>query len=124
MDTSILTSVKKVLGLAEDYTAFDTDVIMHINTALGVLSQLGLGPTLGFTINDAVPVWANFIGSDLRLSMAKTYVYLRVKLIFDPPSSGFAITAIQDQIRELEWRISEQRESTGWVSPFPPTVTI
>lgn len=121
-DGSILNSVKKVLGLADDYTAFDDDVIMHINSALSTLTQLGIGPTTGYMIDDAGPAWANFIGDDNQLNMVKTYVCLKVRLVFDPPTTSYVLTAMQDQIRELEWRISERRESLSWTDPNAPVV--
>lgn len=122
MNDSILTSVKKVLNLAEDYEAFDSDVIMHINGVFSTLNQLGVGPSVGFMIEDKVPTWGAFLGSDPRLNHVKTYVYLRVRLLFDPPSTGFLTTAIEKQIKELEWRLNVQREDTEWVDPDPAVV--
>lgn len=117
MTDSILDSVKKVLNLADDYTAFDQDVIMHINAALSTLNQLGVGPQSGFMIEDKTAVWFDFLEGDLRLNNVKTYVYLRVRMLFDPPTIGYLVGAMQDQIKELEWRISAQRESVAWTDP-------
>jgi len=114
---SILTSIKKSLNLAEDYEAFDQDVIMHINSVFSTLNQLGVGPVNGFMIQDKTPTWDAFLGSDPRLNHVKTYVFLRVRLLFDPPATGFHTTAINDQIKELEWRLNVQREDTEWVDP-------
>lgn len=122
MNDSILTSVKKALNLAEDYEAFDPDVIMHINGVFSTLNQLGVGPSVGFMIEDKVPTWSAFLGSDPRLNHVKTYVFLRVRLLFDPPSTGFLTTAIEKQIKELEWRLNVQREDTEWVDPDPAVV--
>ena len=105
---SILVSIKKMLGLEADYIHFDTDIILHINTVLSVLTQLGVGPTNGFVITGDEQTWSQFIGqiTPERFSMVKSYVYLKVKLIFDPPLSSAAIEAIKTQITELEWRIA------------------
>lgn len=122
MQTSILNSVKKNLGLMDDYTAFDEDIIMHINTAFSTLNSIGLGPVEGFEIQDDTAVWADFLGGDTRLNSVKTYVYLRVRLLFDPPSTSFAIASMERQIEEFEWRLNVQRESLAWVDPIVPPV--
>lgn len=119
MSDSILESTKKVLNLSADYDVFDQDIIMHINSALGTLNQLGIGPSQGFMIEDDSATWVAFLEGDLRLNPVKTYVYLRVRLLFDPPGTSFAITAFENQIKELEWRLNTQRESDKWVSPAP-----
>lgn len=103
---SILTSIKKLLGIAEDYEHFDTDIVMHINSALSVLTQLGVGTDKGFRIEDASALWSDLLCDDPRLEFVKTYIYLKVKLGFDPPLSSAAIDAIGRQISELEWRIN------------------
>lgn len=110
MDDSILNSVKKILGIAPDYDAFDTDVIIHINSVFSTLNQLGLGPSEGFMIEDDSAVWEDFLLGDMRLNAIKTYVYLRVRVLFDPPTTGFTLTALQEQIKELEWRMNVVRE--------------
>ena len=106
---SILTSIKKLLGITESCTDFDTDIIMHINTVLMTLNQLGVG-TEGFQIEDKNAVWSEFIKSD-KLAATKSYVYLRVKLLFDPPLNSAIIEAIKESIRELEWRLNVRVES-------------
>lgn len=117
---SILTSVKKLLGLAEDYTAFDLDVILQINSALSTLTQLGIGPELGFSIEDATATWDDFLmNGHERFNSAKTYVALRVRLVFDPPTTSYTIAAFQKEIAELEWRLNVTREATQWVNPDP-----
>lgn len=103
---SILTSIKKLLGITEDYEHFDQDVIMHINSALSVLTQLGVGPEAGFSIEDSSTIWSDFVGNTSKLEFIKTYVYLKVRLVFDPPTSSAVIDAINRQISELEWRIN------------------
>lgn len=103
---SILTSIKKLLGIVEEYTHFDTDIIIHINTVLSILTQIGVGPSSGFSITDKTAVWTDFIGDLTTIEFIKSYVYLKVKLIFDPPPSSAAIEAINKTISELESRIS------------------
>lgn len=119
METSILKSTKKILGLAEDYTVFDLDVITHINSAFSTLTQLGVGPVEGFMIEDETADWSDFILDDLQYNSIKTYVYLRVRQLFDPPTTSYLIAAFNDQIKELEWRLNVHREETGWVDPGP-----
>lgn len=106
MEESILTSTKKILGLDAGYTAFDLDVITHINSALSTLSQLGVG--VGeFIIEDDEPTWGDLELPQDQLSVVKTYIYLKVRLLFDPPGTAFLITAAKEQIAEYEWRISQ-----------------
>lgn len=100
---SILTSIKKNLGIADDYTHFDADVIMHINSALSRLRQLGIGPTDGFRITGVGEVWEDFLGDDIRLESVKSYVYLKASLIFDPPTSSAVLAARERMIKEYEW---------------------
>lgn len=122
MSASILNSVKKNLGLEAGYTAFDSDVIMHINSILATLNQLGVGPEEGFMIEDATPTWDDFFGANPRMNFCMTYVYLRVKMLFDPASTSYWVTAMNEQIREFEWRINTYRESYAWVNPYPVIV--
>jgi hypothetical protein len=122
MEMSILNSTKKILGIANDYTAFDLDIITHINTAFSTLTQLGVGPADGFMIEDDSAVWAEFIDTDNQLNSVKSYVFLRVRLLFDPPGTSYLINAYQDQIKELEWRLNTHREETAWVDPDPDPV--
>lgn len=105
---SILTSIKKLLGIVEEYTQFDTDVIMHINSAFSVLTQLGVGPDGGFSISDAETTWSDYIpdADRQKIEMLRSYVYLKVRLIFDPPSSSAIIEAMNRQISEFEWRLN------------------
>jgi hypothetical protein len=121
MEQSILLSTKKILGIAPDYTVFDLDILTHINSAFSTLTQLGVGPLTGFMIEDADTEWEEFFGTvpDNQLNSVKTYVYLRVRQIFDPPTTSFAIQAFNDQIKELEWRLNVRREETQWVDPNP-----
>lgn len=110
---SILTSIKKLLGIMDDYEHFDTDIIIHINTVLSTLRQLGVGPKEGYRIKDKSSTWSEFIDSeDLRFEDVKTFIYLKVKLIFDPPTASSAIEAMNRAISELEWRLNATAEST------------
>lgn len=111
MTDSILDSTKKALQLGAEYDPFDPDIIMHINTVFSTLTQLGIGPDEGFMIESDFETWDTILGGDIRLNFVKTYVYLRVRLLFDPPSTSYHINAITEQIKEFEWRISEHRES-------------
>lgn len=110
MEDSILNSTKKILGLGEDYTAFDLDIITHINSVFSILFQLGVGPADGFLIEDAGTTWSDFLEDNVGLNMVKSYIFLKVRLLFDPPGTSFAIDAMNHQISEYEWRISTHRE--------------
>src|SRR5215475_15743193 len=131
MENSILISTKKILGIAEEYTAFDLDIITHINTAFSTLTQLGVGPANGFMIEDDTAQWSDFItdnpvstydvatSDDLQYNSVRSYVFLRVKQLFDPPTTSYLIDATNQQIKELEWRLNVHREETGWTDPDP-----
>lgn len=108
MEPSILISVKKVLGLDEDYTPFDQDIIQHINGALSVVSQLGVGTDL--LVQDNSAEWDMLIAPQEQLNLVKTYVFLRTRILFDPPTSSFLKDALEAQLREYEWRLSTERE--------------
>lgn len=126
MNNSILNSTKKNLGIEADYTDFDPDITMHINSVLNALTQMGIGPSQGYMIEDADDEWSAFLGADAQLNMVKTLVYLRVRTLFDPPTTAHLISAMQAQIAELEWRVSAHRESYAWSpgtnssNPFEP----
>lgn len=102
---SILTSIKKLLGIDESYKQFDQDIIIHINSVFSILTQLGVGPESGFSITDESAVWDDFIPDSPKLGFVKSYMNLKVRLLFDPPLGSAVIDAIQRQINELEWRI-------------------
>ena len=102
---SILTSIKKLLGIAEEYTHFDADLIMHINSVLSILTQIGVGPAEGFSIKDESSVWEDFVPENSKLELIKSYTYMKVKLLFDPPLTSAVIESINRIISELEWRI-------------------
>lgn len=112
MEESILTSIKKLLGIEKDYTHFDQDIMMHINTVFMILTQVGLGPEEGFFIEDDKSTWANFINDLSLFQGVKTYVYLKVKLLFDPPASSAVMESFKSCIAELEWRLNINAESS------------
>lgn len=108
---SILISIKKMLGITEDYEHFDSDLIMHINSVFSILTQLGVGPSTGFSIKDKTDVWSDFIPDDPRLESVKSYVYMKVKLLFDPPLSSTVMESTNRMISEFEWRLNVQSET-------------
>ena len=105
MDNSILTDIKKLLGLPAEYDVFDQDIIIHINSVFFKLRQLGIGPEKSFSITDVKSKWSDFSKEMLDYEAIKTYVYMNVRLIFDPPQNSFVVTALQEQISEYEWRL-------------------
>lgn len=105
--TSILLSVKKLLGISEDYTEFDSDLIIHINSVFMILNQLGVGPENGFTISDENATWDDFLAGNVQqLEAVKTYVYMKVRLMFDPPTNSSLVESMNQQVSELEWRLN------------------
>jgi hypothetical protein len=122
MEQSILTSTKKILGISPDYTAFDLDIITHINAAFSTLTQLGVGPVTGFMIEDEDAEWYDYIEDDIQLNTIKSYVFLKVRQLFDPPTTSYLITAMEKQIAEFEYRLNTNREMTEWVDPNPVTI--
>lgn len=113
MNESILTTIKKMLGIAEDYDAFDTDIIVNINTVFMTLTQIGVGPDKGFSIKSKDEKWSDFISEDDdNLEGVKTYIYIKVKLVFDPPTTSFVLEALKNMATELEWRLSIESESS------------
>lgn len=110
---SILSSVKKAMGVTEEYTAFDADMIMHINTVLSILHQIGIGPDEGFQIDGYGQKWEDLFGNDPRLNFIKSYVYLKVRTLFDPPT-GTVLESTNRLISELEWRINVAIDPKPW----------
>ena len=104
---SILTSIKKLLGIAEEYEHFDNDIIMHINSVFMILTQLGVGPSKGFVITDSSASWDDYLpeGGE-KLQAVKTYMYMKVRLMFDPPTSSAVMESMNRMISELEWRLN------------------
>lgn len=110
MEDSILSTIKKMLGLDDNYTPFDRDVMVFINAAMMTLQQIGVGPVRGFVVTDFEQTWGDFLPQDKMLEAVKTYVYLCVKMMFDPPSNSYVMDAMKQQKEELEWRLREQAE--------------
>lgn len=109
MDQSILNTIKKLLGLAPDYTAFDSDIVVYINSVLMTLNQIGIGPNEGFTITGPYELWTDFVPNEITDQQGiPTYIYLKVKLMFDPPASSFGQEALKKQAEEIEWRLNVQ----------------
>lgn len=110
---SILTSIKKLLGITEEYEHFDPDIIMHINSVFTILTQLGVGPSEGFRIEDESTTWDEFIDSDTQnYEAVKSYIYLKVKILFDPPASSSVMESMNRMISEFEWRLYSTAEFT------------
>ena len=108
---SILNSIKKLLGISEEYKHFDPDLIMHINSVMSILTQLGVGPSEGFFINDETSTWDDFIEDNVNLDLVKSYMHLKVKLLFDPPLSSAVMESMNRMISEFEWRLNAEAES-------------
>lgn len=122
MENSILNSTKKILGVAATYTAFDLDIITHINSSFSVLNQLGVGPVDGFSIESEEAIWDDLELPLNQLSMVRTYIFLKTRMLFDPPTTSFLIEATEKQIQEHEWRLSTFRE---WaLDPVDPAIVI
>lgn len=111
MNDSILTSVKKMLGLSEEYDAFDLDIITHINSVFTILTQIGVGSGNGFMIEDKTPVWTDFIQDSGIYQLVKSYMVLKVRLLFDPPMSSAVLECYKTQVNEYEWRLKTMAEN-------------
>lgn len=112
MNESILEDVKKMLGIPEEYDHFDQDLIIHINSVFSVLTQLGIGPNEGFHITGGDETWSQFVGDARKYDSVRSYVYLRTRLLFDPPTSSPLIEVVNRQIAELEWRLNVNAETS------------
>lgn len=117
---SILNSTKKALGLDPDYDVFDIEITMHINSTFSTLHQLGVGPIEGYFVDDATNVWTEFTEDNPLINSVKTYMFLAVKLLFDPPQTSYAIAAVKEILKEYEWRLTTQQEGVRhpWVAPI------
>ena len=112
MTDSILTSIKKLLGITEEYDSFDTDIIIHINSAFTRLKQIGVGIPEGFRITGKSETWDEFVNDEDYLDSVKTYIYLKVKIIFDPPLNSSVMEAYKQEIKELEWTLNVDGDIT------------
>lgn len=120
MDDSILDTIKKLLGLDPEYTAFDRDVIVHINSTFMTLNDLAVGPAQPFVLTDSSQKWSDFFGSQpFSLEAVKSYIYLKVRLLFDPPGTSFAIAAMEKQAEEYAWRLNVRAEGAYGVPAIP-----
>lgn len=108
---SILTSVKKMLGIETEYEHFDADILMHINSVFSILTQLGVGPASGFTVTDDKTNWVEFMQDEPKLNLVKSYMFLKVKLLFDPPMSSAVLECYKTQISEYESRLNWAAEN-------------
>jgi hypothetical protein len=119
---SILDTTKKLLGFESDYTAFDLDIITHINSVFSTLQSLGVGPSEGFMITDKEAIWDEFTGLD-NLNSVKSYMFMRVRLMFDPPTTSFHLDSLKKMAEEIEWRLHVQAEevNTTWPTIIPTT---
>lgn len=124
MESSILKSTKKLLGVSAEDEVFDQDILTHINSAFSTLTQVGVGPAEGFRIEDDEPVWVDFLGDKTKIDSVKSYVYLFVRLLFDPPATSYHISAFERQMEQLVWRLNVDREGDEWVDPSPPVGVI
>lgn len=126
MEQSILLSTKKILGIGPSDTSFDLDVLTFINAAFSTLNDVGVGVVGGYTVTDQDVEWDDFAGAavidDTQINDIKTYVFLRVRMLFDPPGTPYLINAFEKQLEEHIVRISYRREETDWVDPDPPVV--
>lgn len=107
MEESILLSVKALLGADADYDVFDRDIVIFINSTIATLTQLGIGPSDGFEITGEEETWEDFLGEDMRrINSVKTYIFMKVRLAFDPPASSYVLSAYEDSCKEFEWRLN------------------
>lgn len=113
MDDSILDTIKKSLSIDPDDTAFDTDILMHVNSVFSDLNRLGVGPLDGFEITDRTTGWSTYTGADKNLNAVKTYMYLRVRLLFDPPATSFHLDSWSKQVDKYEFLLTVQVDSQG-----------
>lgn len=128
LEQSILTSTKKVVHIGDDDPSFDHDIITHINSAFSTLHQLGIGPPDGFVIDGDEEEWEDFIPvsapvipeRETARSLVKSFVYLFVRQLFDPPTTSYALGAMEKQMEQFTWRLSVMRETVDWVHPDPP----
>ena len=106
MEESILDSIKDMLGPDSSYDVFDNEILIHINMALSVLTQLGVGPAEGFVVTGSDETWNQFLGNAKNIDMAKTFVFMKVKMVFDPPNSSFVLSSMEKACDELGWRLT------------------
>lgn len=113
MDNSILNNIKKLLNISKENVSFDEDIILHINSVFMILNQMNVGPKEGYKIKDSSDKWSSFTSNDITIEAVKTYIYIKVKKIFDPPTSATVMKAMDSTLVELEWRLNNRLESEG-----------
>jgi len=121
VEDSILDTIKKLLGFDWDYTAFDIDIITHINSTFFTLQQLGIGPVNGFSISDNTQTWAEYVGPE-SINAVKSYISLKVRLVFDPPANSFTQDAMKNQAEEYAWRLNAHMEGVRWRESQIPVI--
>jgi hypothetical protein len=121
METSILRSTKKVLGIEPDDNTFDVDIIIFINSALSTIKTLGLGQ---IQVTDDSAEWEDIVSDEDLLGLIRAIVYLRTRMLFDPPTTSYTQQAMTHQIEELEWRLNVGREDTDWIDPNSPPIVL
>lgn len=114
MNENILGSIRHATGLGDEHVFFDPDLVMHINSVFDILHQLGIGPSGGFKLETGEELWSEFLGDSETLEMVKTYMYISVKLVFDPPQNSFLVKQLEDTKKEYEWRMNVGAESKLW----------
>lgn len=114
MEESILKTIRKMIGPSVSYDIFDTDLIVHINSAFMTLYELGVGTPQCFRITGETETWDDFIQGDSELEAVISYVYMKVRLVFDPPSTGYLVTSYEKRIQELEWRLNVMKDPGPW----------
>lgn len=120
MDPSILNFTKQMVGIDPSYTVYDGPILAHINTVFARLQTLGIGPVEGFAIFDSTATWDEFLVGDHRLNSVKSYMYMAVRIMFDPPQTQHLVTSMQEQINKMEWLLNVTREEDAWMDPSPP----
>lgn len=112
MDDSILDTIKSMLGIEEGFTGFDTDILIDINAAFLTLNQLQVGPTDGFQVASSEQIWSDFTDDKVMVDSLRPYIYLKTRLLFDPPTNSYLLTSMENQCKEFEWRMNIRGEGT------------
>jgi len=120
VDQSILNVTKRMVGVDPSLTVYDFNIITHINSVFARLQTLGIGPVDGFMIEDETPTWDDFLFGDRRLNSVKSYMYLCVRILFDPPQTQYLVESMNNQIDKMEWILNVTREEEAWIDPNPP----
>lgn len=124
MADSILNSIKQVVGVMPDDDAFDIDIMMHINSVFSILQQIGVGPAEGYMIMDKSPTWEDYLGTGPTLNMVKSYMFVKVQLLFDPPATSFGLEAKNKLATEIEWRLQVAAEPAAQHMPPEKVVVV